>query len=79
MLLIHITKRRYSIPICLFSVNTQVNWDGKCIVSSLLRLPNQGGNSKVEYLDTLNPGKQCCQLFSETHPWVELSPGAFCT
>lgn len=69
----------YSIPICFFSLNTEVTWDGECIVSGFLRLPNQVENSNVEYLDTLNPGTHCCQLFSETHPGVELSTGAFCT
>lgn len=79
MFLIHITKRSYSIPVCFFRLNTQVLWDGECFVSSLLRTPNQVGNSKAEYLDTVNPGKHCCQLFRETHPWVELGTGAFCT
>lgn len=66
--LIHFTRRSHSTPICFFRLNTQVTWDGDCIVSSLLRIPKQVENSKDEYLDTLNPGKHCCQLFSETHP-----------
>lgn len=31
-------------------------------------IPKRVENSKDEYLDTLNPGKHCCQLFSETQP-----------
>lgn len=66
MFLIHITKRGYSIPIYFFSLNTWVTWDGKCIFSSLLRLPNWVESSMVEYQATLNPVKHSCRLFNET-------------